>query len=138
MKVNPGILTALLFLIVTFVPAKAHAEDLLKRVNDAPTARALKTFNKKIQKIRSKCNNQAGSMDMSKASECMCKNISEIMKANQVKLDAFLDLMKRRPELVKEMVKVEGVFGNWYLDPDDPAVKNRDNLNFWKKRYNCP
>ncbi len=74
---------------------------------------------------------------MSKAFECMCKHLPEIMKANQTKIDAFLDLMKRRPELVKEMVKIEGVFGNWYLDPDDPAIKNRDNLDFWKKRYHC-
>jgi len=41
------------------------------------------------------------------------------------------------PELVNEMVKIKGVFGNWYLDPDDPAIKNRDNLDFWKKRYQC-
>ena len=137
MKANSRILTALLFLIVTFVPARSYTEDLLKVVNDPRTARALKAFNEKMQKIGSECSKQGDMKDMSKASECVCKNMPEIMKANQAKIDAFLDLMKRRPELVKEMVKIEGVFGNWYLDPDDPTIKNRDNLNFWKKRYNC-
>jgi len=122
---------------VTFVPANLYAEDLVKVVNDPCTARALKAFNEKMQEIGSECSKQGNRKDMRKASECMCKNMPEIMKANQAKIDAFLDLMKRRPELVKEMVKIEGVFGNWYLDPDDPAIKNRDNLNFWKKRHNC-
>ena len=137
MKANSRILTALLFLIVTFVPAKSYTEDLLKVVNDPRTARALKAFNEKMQKIGSDCNKQRGMKDKSKALECICNNMPEIMKVNQAKIDAFLDLMKRRPELVKEMVKIEGVFGNWYLDPDDPAIKNRDNISFWKKRYNC-
>jgi len=137
MKANSRILTALLFFIVTFVPAKSYAEDLLKVVNDPRTARVLKAFNEKMQKIGLECNKQGDMKDMSKAFECMCKNMPEIIKVNQAKIDAFLDLMKRRPELVKEMVKIEGVFGNWYLNPDDPAIKNRDNLTFWKKRYNC-
>ena len=137
MKANSRILILLLFLMVTFVPAKSYTQDLLKVVNDPRTARALKTYNKKMQKIGSKCNKQGDAKDMSKARECMCKHLPEIIKENQKKVDAFLGLMKRQPELVKEMVKIEGVFGNWYLDPDDPAIKNRDNLEFWKKRYQC-
>jgi len=137
MKANSRILTALIFLLVILVPAKSYTQDLLKTVNDPRTARALKTYNKKMEKIGSKCNKQGTAKDMSKARECMCKHLPEIMKANQKKADAFLNLMKRKPELVNEMVKIEGVFGNWHLDPDDPAIKNRDNLEFWKKRYHC-
>ncbi len=137
MKANSSIVLSLLLLIVICIPAKSHAEDLLKVVNDPATAKALKTFNKKMQKIGSECNKQGDTKDMRKALECMCDNMPEIMKVNQIKIDAFLDLMKRRPDLVNEMVKVEGVFGNWYLDPDAPAIKKRDDLTFWKKKYNC-
>ena len=124
-------------MIVTLFPAKSFPEDSLKVVKDPRTAKALTAFNEKMQKIGTECNKKGKRKDMKKAFECMCKNMPEITKANQAKIDAFLDLMKRRPELAKEMVKIEGVFGNWYLDPDDPAIMNRDNLNFWKKRYNC-
>ena len=137
MKANSGILMSLLFLIVTCVPAVSYEGDLLEVVNDTRTARALKAYNKTMKKIGSECNKGGDAKGMSKARECMCKHMPEIMKANQVKIDAFLDLMKRRPELANEMVKIEGVPGNWYLDPDDPTIKNRDNLDFWEKRYHC-
>jgi len=68
---------------------------------------------------------------------CMCNYMAEIIEANQAKIDAFLDLMHRRPELVNQMVKIEGIFGNWFLDSSELQMKNRNNVQFFKKRYNC-
>ena len=61
----------------------------------------------------------------------LCRYFAGVVKEGPL---SNLDLMKRQPELVKEMVKIEGVFGNWYLDPDDPAIKNRDNLDFFEEK----
>jgi len=46
-------------------------------------------------------------------------------------------LFEKYREVGRILGKIEGVFGNWYLDPDDPAIKNRDNLEFRKERYHC-
>ena len=110
---------------------------LLKIVNDPATANAIKVFNKKKQEIGLKCKQEMAMKDFSDELKCMCKHMAEIIKANQAKIDAFMDLMNRRPELANQMVEIEGVFGNWYLDPNDPEMKNRNNVQFFKKRYNC-
>jgi len=109
----------------------------LKAVNDPAIANAIKAFNKKKQEIGLKCKKELAMKDYSDDLKCMCKHMAEIIEANQVKIDAFLDLMNRRPELVNHMVKIDGVFGNWFLDPSDPEVINRNNVQFFKKRYNC-
>ena len=112
-------------------PNKVDKAPLLTTVNDPSVASALNNFNDKMKKIGSKCGSKTN------AKKCMCDNMPEIIKANQAKIDAFLGLMRRRPELKNQMVKIDGVFGNWYLDPEDPTIKERNNVNFWKKRYNC-
>lgn len=109
----------------------ADNSPLLTTVNDLSVASALNNFTEKMKKIGSKCGRKT---DMKR---CMCDHMPEIIKANQAKIDAFLGLMRKRPELKYQMVKINGVFGNWYLDPEDPTIKERDNINFWKKRYNC-
>ncbi len=53
-------------------------------------------------------------------------NFPEIAEAIQIKIDAFANLMERRPELINEMVKINGMFGSWYLRPEDP---NKDTLD---------
>ena len=110
---------------------------LLKTVNDPATVNAIKAFNKKKQEIGLKCKQEMAMKGLSDELKCMCKHLAEIIKANQAKIDAFLDLMNRRPELANQMVEIEGVFGNWYLDPNDPEMKNRNNVQFFKRRYNC-
>jgi hypothetical protein len=109
----------------------------LKIVDDPATADAIKAFNKKKQEIGLKCKKEMAMKDFSDELKCMCKHMAEIIQANQAKIDAFLDLMNRRPELVNQMVKIEGVVGNWFLDPSDPEMKNRNNVQFFKRRYNC-
>jgi len=112
-------------------PKTVDNSPLLTTVNDPSVASALNNFTEKMKKIGSKCSRKT---DVKK---CMCDNMPEIIKANQAKIDAFLSLMRRRPELKFQMVKINGVFGNWYLDPEDPTIKERNNINFWRKRYNC-
>jgi hypothetical protein len=109
----------------------------LKIVDDPATADAIKAFNKKKQEIGLKCKKEMAMKDFSDELKCMCKHMAEIIQANQAKIDAFLDLMNRRPELANQMVKIEGVVGNWFLDPSDPEMKNRNNVQFFKRRYNC-
>ena len=109
----------------------------LKIVSDPATASAIKSFNKIKQEIGLKCKKEMAMKDFSDEIKCMCKHMAEIIDANQAKIDAFLDLMNRRPELVNQMVKIEGVFGNWFLNPNDPEVKNRKNVQYYKRRYNC-
>ena len=53
-------------------------------------------------------------------------NLPEIAEAIQIKIDAFANLMERRPELINEMVKINGMFGSGYLRPEDP---NKDTLD---------
>ena len=115
----------------------ATREAGLRVVNDPATANALKAFNKKKQEIGLKCKKEMAMKDFGDEIKCICKHMTEIVKANQKKIDAFLDLMNRRPELVNQMVKIEGVFGNWFLNPSDPEIKNRNNVEFYKGRYNC-
>jgi len=110
---------------------------LIKTVNDPATANAIKAFNKKKKEIGLKCKQEMAMKDLGDELKCLCKHMAEIIKANQAKIDAFLDLMNRRPELANQMVEIEGVFGNWYLDPNDPEMKNRNNVQFFKRRYNC-
>ncbi len=117
--------------------ATTPKRGLLQTVNDPATANALMAFNKKKREIGLKCKKEMPMKDFSDELKCMCKHMAEIIKANQVKIDAFLDLMNRRPELANQMVEIEGVFGNWYLDPSDPEMKNRNNVQFFKRRYNC-
>lgn len=138
MKANSAIkLTTLLLFTVISIPGISHAADPLIIVNDPATANALETFNRKTEEIALKCEQEMDMKDSNNRLKCICDHISEMMEANQAKIDAFLDLMKRRPELANKMVKIEGVFGNWYLDPNDPAFKKRNDLDFWKKRYRC-
>jgi hypothetical protein len=100
-------------------------------VRDPSVAAAINGFNAEMEAIESKCNQGTDRR------ACMCDHMSEIIKANQAKIDAFQSLMRRRPELINQMVKIEGVFGYWHLDPNDPAIQKRNDLNFWRNRYNC-
>ena len=118
-------------------PGLKTRETGLQIVNDPATAEAIEAFNKKKQEIGLKCRKEMEMKTFTDELNCMCSHMAEIMEANQAKIDAFLDLMQRRPELVNRMVKIEGVFGNWFLDPDDMQVENRNNVQFFKKRYNC-
>ena len=112
-------------------------ETGLQIVNDPATADAINAFNEKKQEIGLQCKKEMQMKSFSDELNCMCSHMAEIVEANQAKIDAFLDLMDRRPELVNRMVKIEGVFGNWFLDPDDMQRENRNNVQFFKKRYNC-
>lgn len=117
--------------------ATRPGKGLLQTVNDPATANALMAFNNKKREIGLKCKRKMDMKDLNAEIKCLCDHMAEVMAANNKKVDAFLDLMSRQPELVNQMVKIEGVSGNWYLNPDDPAIGNRNNFDFWKKRYQC-
>ena len=117
--------------------ATTPGKGLLQTINDPATANALMAFNNTKREIGLKCKRKMDMKDLNAEFKCMCDHMAEVMAANNTKVDAFLDLMNRQPELVNQMVKIEGVSGNWYLNPDDPAIENRNNIDFWKKRYRC-
>ncbi len=115
-------------------------EELVKSVNDPKTQAALMKFDAAMADIGKDCQAPAPGKDtdfsefMNKASQCICKHLAEVVKINQIKVDAFIDLMRRRPEFVNEMVHIEGTTGNWVLRPEDVSKNNIEELS---KAYNC-
>ena len=106
-------------------------------VNDPPTAKAINDFQKKSTEISQSCpkpdSNDMNTI-MAKMAECVCANLPAMAEANQTKINAFEDLLKRRPELANQMIKVDGTFGNFMLNPDD---LNKNALEEMKKEYHC-
>jgi hypothetical protein len=113
-------------------------EDLLKRIDDPSTKEALIKFEAAMLEIGKDCPPPKEGADllevMNNASKCACKHLSEVVKVNQIKVDAFVDLMKRRPELINETVHIEGTLGNWVLRPEDV---NKNSIAELSKIYNC-
>jgi hypothetical protein len=122
------------FMIIV-VPLICHAEESFKVIDDPATARALKKFNKEMGKIMAKCRpTDPKKQDVYKDMKFFCDHLPEIVATIQIRMKAFENLMKRRPELVNKMVKIEGVFGNYYLNPED---LQKDVLSDLKRRYRC-
>ncbi|MCX5697086.1 MAG: hypothetical protein NTU54_03825 [Candidatus Omnitrophica bacterium] len=110
----------------------------VKSVDDPQTKEALIKFSALMGEIGKDCEAPRENADsnelFSKASQCICKHLPEAVKANQMKVAAFLDLMKRRPELVNQTVHIEGVQGNWVLNPEDA---NKNTIEEISRTYNC-
>jgi len=98
-------------------------------ISDPAVAGALNSFNAKMKEIGQKCKGRPR--------DCICSHLQEILEANMEKVDAFESLIQRRPELNGEMVKIDGVFGYWLLNRNDPGLKNGTDISFWERRYNC-
>lgn len=116
---------------------EAVEKGLLKLVDDPPTAEAINNFQKKSAEIGHNCPKPEGSdmnTIMAKISECVCANLPALVEANQTKVNAFADLLKRKPELANQMVKIEGAFGNFMLNPED---LNKNTLEEMKREYHC-
>lgn len=118
----------------------AKAQEMLTVIDDPAIAKAMQEYNERIGKIGEKCfpsslKETEGKqyMDFTKYNACMCENLDEIYQINQIKVDAFADLLKRRPELANKIIRIEGVFAIFYLDPEQ--VKN--DLADLRKQYGC-
>jgi len=82
-----------------------------------------------------KCSEKdATQTNRAKAIECLCDHLPEISDAIQIKINAFSNLIERRPEIKNRMVKIKGVFGHWYVNPKDFEKNTLEDL---RKRYNC-
>jgi hypothetical protein len=113
-------------------------ESGLKVVNDPPTAEAINKFQNRMAEIGKECPQPQGkdlSAIMAASTECICSHLEEVQKANQDKINAFKDLVKRKPELMNEMVKIEGAFGNYVINED--TLNNKNTVESLKKEYNC-
>jgi len=115
-------------------------KGLLTIVDDVPTAEAIKKFNEKMEEIAKNSPPPLPSKDadfnqiMEQQAKFICEHLPEVQAANQIKVDAFADLLKRKPELIDKMIKIEGVFGNWQMNPEDLKENTIEEL---KKQYNC-
>lgn len=113
------------------------SEELPMVVTDPPTAEALKAFNEKTAEIGKACRrpeDNSFAEFLAKVDECSCAHLPELLVAIQRKIDAFGDLLNRHPELDDQMIKIEGVFGNWFLSKKDVKKKTLEEL---RKESNC-
>ena len=130
--------TVLFFLGLSFFTfALAKEEETLKVVDDPPTLEALKKYDQKAAEIRKICppprGNDLGAR-ITKMGECFCKHMSEVRAANQIKIDALADLLKRHPELESQTIKIKGQDESWYLSQDE--LKKNTPEEF-KMAYHC-
>jgi hypothetical protein len=136
MKKMRIIATKILFgVMILWVPFIGYAEESFKVIDDPATAQALKKFNQEMRKIMAKCpSSDPKKQDFTKDLECFCDHLPEIVAVIHIRMAAFENLLERRPDLINKMVKIKGVFGNYYLNPED---RQKDILADLKRRYRC-
>ena len=90
-------------------------------IDDPPTARALSEFNQRIQAVGKSCAlSQPDDRQnyVQNLHECYCHQIHAVIEANEIKAGAFMDLLKRRPELKNKLLKIKDSPGRFLLNPD--------------------
>ena len=122
---------------------KATKNGPFKIVNDPPTDEALKKFTEKWTAIVKTCpqpsdGHFAGFQAFS--AKCACAHIPEFIAAEQIRIKAYADLLKRHPELENQTVVIKGDFEriSLYLSQDqlkDTLEKNT--LEGFKRTHNC-
>ncbi|MCX5715189.1 MAG: hypothetical protein NT033_10445 [Candidatus Omnitrophica bacterium] len=122
------------------VPESKNTEPTgsTRSIRDPKTAEALNKFNAQMIQIGKDCKAPGKDSDfmelLNQASECICKHLPETVKVNQIRIAALVDLMKRRPELVYQVVRIDGVSGFWFLNPEDADKNTIEGLS---RAYNC-
>ena len=121
------------------VTSDAVEKSSIKEVEDAATSEALGRYNEKMTEIGKSCPRpeQGTGMEiaMADAKKCICARLPEVARVLQAKINAFADLLKRRPELANEMVTIKGQFEKVMLRPEDFKKNAKDSLD---EDYHCP
>ena len=96
-------------------------------VEDPPTAEALKKYYRTMDKMKQDA-------PLFSWEQHICEHLPAIQSDEQIKIDAFLDLLKRKPELANKSFQIKGMSGTYYLDPEESKGNTIKEL---KKKYKC-
>ncbi|MBF0594162.1 MAG: hypothetical protein HQL22_04275 [Candidatus Omnitrophica bacterium] len=103
---------------------KKHMEEdskgIVIEVDDPSTAEAINRYQHRIQKINGTCFAKISTKSLidryNAAEECACAQPAENLKALNDKISAISNLIKRRPELLDQFIKVKGTPGTIYIN----------------------
>jgi|GEM_PF-5361719 len=103
------------------VEKELKEKGLVTEVDDPQITAAMKMYDEKMAEIGKTCPPPNNASDfnayMEATKKCVCDNKKSVVPVLQKKIDAFSELLKRRPELSNQSVKIKGQKGNIQLDP---------------------
>ena len=113
--------------------SNASAEEATVVLKDSALLAKLQTAQNETKAIMNKCSNEH---TLDGINNCLCGFIPELVSANQIMTDAWLNLLKRRPELKNQYVRIEGMPGlKVKLDPS--ALRMMSDPDTYRKLYRC-
>ena len=135
---------ALLLWMALGIPASVFAQQSVKKsppiqtIHDPPTIKALQKSHRQLLDIDKSCAQQSqGKKKMNtqkKVRECLCDHAEDIVKANQIRIDALAALLEKNPDLKNQKIRVPGAFGSFSLNPQFLKKNDAESV---RKQYDC-